>query len=271
MLYGKMDWQGPGLTLIIGDVAFVSASPGVGGKGHCYNLQHQLIDSEKLPSNPCLPEVVGKSLFSWFPGPTHHPPLSRMHALLSLGPSITSEDHLQGGQSLWRKMSSRRLGCLFASWGHVTCRGKRSEGKEFNCSGDPEGPEPLYHTLPARSAPPMVLARLTWVLQPLPWQKWRGFCIHYLWFLVKFVFLDDHRFLLLLSFCLLLVQMSLRGGTTLVFSHFDGYKRSITKCQSQEEGNETILPVFFIYLVVHLSFIQSTNMHWTPTLCHEFS
>lgn len=56
----------------------------------------------------------------WFPN--HHTFPLRMHALLSLGPFVASGVHLQSWPSLWRKMSSRMLGCVFASWGNMTCR-----------------------------------------------------------------------------------------------------------------------------------------------------
>lgn len=121
-------------------------------------------------------------------------------------------------------------------WGNMACRGKWSEDKEYDCSGGPEEPEALLPPLPARplmwSNPSSLLTLLTWVLQPLQqppvWQKWCRFCIYYYsWFLVKFVSLYDHMFLLLLSFCPHLVWMLLRVGAALVFWLFNKYKLNI--------------------------------------------
>lgn len=47
---------------MVGDVAFVSVSVEM-GEGALPQFAAS-IDSEKLPSNPCLPEVVGRSTSS---------------------------------------------------------------------------------------------------------------------------------------------------------------------------------------------------------------
>lgn len=130
MFYGEMDWQRPGPAWMVGDVAFVSVSVEMGeGASPPFAAS---IDSEKLPSSPCLRGVVGGSTSSWFLVPIHHPFRLRMHGLISLGPSVTAETHLamareEDGQQDW--------GCAFASWEHVACRGELSEGQAPNCSG----------------------------------------------------------------------------------------------------------------------------------------
>ena len=111
---------------------------------------------------------------------SHHTFLLRKHIFLSPGPFVASEVHLQDWASWWREMSSRRLGCVFASGGNMTCRRKGSKGKEFNCSRCPEGPEALLPPLPASTlsrSPCSVLSPLpTWVLPPL--QQEKGMAIH---------------------------------------------------------------------------------------------
>lgn len=92
MFYGEMDWQRPGPAWMVGDVAFVSVSVEMGeGASPPFAAS---IDSEKLPSSPCLRGVVGGSTSSWFLVPIHHPFRLRMHGLISLGPSVTAETHL---------------------------------------------------------------------------------------------------------------------------------------------------------------------------------
>lgn len=159
-----------------GRCCYCIASPevgGLGGMGHGHDLQGWLI----LRTHPIIPDYPRwyaeiQSLISGFQSSylstqkAHFPFTWSLCCLWS--PSA-------GLASWWREMRSRRLGCVFASGGNMTCRRKGPKGKEFNCSWCPEAPEALLPPLPASTlsrSPCSVLPPLpAWVLPPLQLEK----------------------------------------------------------------------------------------------------
>lgn len=115
---------------MVGDVAFVSASVEK-GEGALSQFAAS-IDSEKLPSNPCLPTVVAEVHLPDFEFQYITPFYSEYMASFSLSSSLPLKHTWQW---LGGKTSNRMQGYAFASWEHVTSRGKQSEGQEPNCSG----------------------------------------------------------------------------------------------------------------------------------------
>lgn len=223
-------------------------------------------DSEKPPRNPCLPAVGAGS---WSLVPMRHLFLLRMQALVSLGPFMTSKPAIALEED---EQQETRL-CVY----HLgKCGLQRKvvwrQGIRLLWRPKVSASSSACKTM-TRSAPSVLWSLLTWALQPLPqplvWQKWCRFCTHYLWFLVKFVFLYDHLFLLSLSFCPHVVWMLLKVGTVFMFSHFNKYKLNILpNVNHKRKKMNQVLPIFFIYLVVRHSFSQQIHIEYLLSAIH---
>lgn len=214
-----MDWQEPGLTLIVGDVAFVSASPEMGGRGIATICSIDWFwETAKQP----LSTRGGRQKYIFLISSSNTSfPSAQNASLLSPGPFISSEVHSATALEENEQQGPKLCACLLGTRG---LQGKAAWRPGIQLLWRPRGARASASFSTCKTVP---LPLLTGVLQPLAWQKRYRLWIHYLWSLVKSALLYDHLFLLLLSFCTHLVWMSLRVGIALVFSQFNRYILSI--------------------------------------------